>query len=345
MKKSKDTKQLLFETMAKVNPDFKLTEDLGNFHASFAERTGQIFKDANDAWTNGAFHIRYKMLTQLGIEDQLAQKYAEQYENTPWIEVKAALGKSVNEDDKWIQKAVDPEHKGYCTPMTKPTCTPRRKALAKRFKKGIDEDVPKLDSYDQDNPQFKDLAEKIKAVIDDLYVNGDYDILQTIYKLVVNRGHKFIPKSAAAMSEGIGGEDYKIVAERLKGKIDFLRDNGHADILDKVDDIISRLFPMDDEPETEIAEAPVPQQNDTYFETLSAALDAVRERVAKKGYSVDEDAVFQQFGTGGISYGQTKRATIPLINIKTGLPEKRRSVTVAIYRMDSGKYELTAYLN
>jgi len=45
----------------------------------------------------------------------------------------------LNEEDKWIQKAVDPEHKGYCTPMTKPTCTPKRKALAKRFKKGIDE--------------------------------------------------------------------------------------------------------------------------------------------------------------------------------------------------------------
>lgn len=38
---------------------------------------------------------------------------------------------------KWIGKAVDPKHKGYCTPMTKPTCTPSRKALAKRFKKGI----------------------------------------------------------------------------------------------------------------------------------------------------------------------------------------------------------------
>lgn len=36
----------------------------------------------------------------------------------------------------WIQKAVDPEHEGYCTPPTKKTCTPRRKALAKRFKKG-----------------------------------------------------------------------------------------------------------------------------------------------------------------------------------------------------------------
>lgn len=35
----------------------------------------------------------------------------------------------------WIQKAVNPKHKGYCTPMTKSTCTPRRKALAKTFKK------------------------------------------------------------------------------------------------------------------------------------------------------------------------------------------------------------------
>jgi len=39
------------------------------------------------------------------------------------------------EKDDWIGKAVDPDHKGDCTPMTKSTCTPPRKALAKRFKK------------------------------------------------------------------------------------------------------------------------------------------------------------------------------------------------------------------
>lgn len=38
-------------------------------------------------------------------------------------------------DKKWIQKAINPKHKGYCTPMTKPTCTPKRKALAKTLKK------------------------------------------------------------------------------------------------------------------------------------------------------------------------------------------------------------------
>lgn len=45
-------------------------------------------------------------------------------------------------EGKWIQKAVNPKHKGYCTPMTKKTCTPKRKALAKTFKKhhGFHED-------------------------------------------------------------------------------------------------------------------------------------------------------------------------------------------------------------
>jgi len=38
-------------------------------------------------------------------------------------------------DKKWIQKAVNPAHKGFCSPMTKKTCTPKRKALAETFKK------------------------------------------------------------------------------------------------------------------------------------------------------------------------------------------------------------------
>ena len=48
------------------------------------------------------------------------------------------IGLKKGGNGKWMQKAIDPEQKGYCTPMTKPTCTPRRKALAKRFKPGGD---------------------------------------------------------------------------------------------------------------------------------------------------------------------------------------------------------------
>jgi hypothetical protein len=41
---------------------------------------------------------------------------------------------TTKKDKNWIQKAVNPKHKGYCTPMSKSTCTPKRKALARTFK-------------------------------------------------------------------------------------------------------------------------------------------------------------------------------------------------------------------
>lgn len=37
-------------------------------------------------------------------------------------------------DKNWIKNSINPAHKGYCTPMSKTTCTPKRKALAKRLK-------------------------------------------------------------------------------------------------------------------------------------------------------------------------------------------------------------------
>ena len=60
--------------------------------------------------------------------------------NIPLNLVMRINNEGINENDKWIQKAVDPKHKGYCTPMTKATCTPARKALAKRFKAGIEDE-------------------------------------------------------------------------------------------------------------------------------------------------------------------------------------------------------------
>ncbi len=239
-------------------------------------------------------------------------------------------GFKVNEaEDKWIQKAVNPEHKGYCTPMTKPTCTPARKALAKRFKKGIDEELgsPAIQADTDEATIFNEKKEQIKQVIDRLYQDEDYEVIQTLYRLIVDK--------KSTLREG---EDYRRKVELLKGKIDFLYNTKHFDIIDNVDNIITKLFPSS-EPETEIAEA---TSSDTYFPTLSAALDKVRENVEKRGFTVDEDAIFNQFGTGGVNYGETKRANIPLL--KDGRPS-RRNVTIAIYRMDSGTYELTAYIN
>lgn len=90
------------------------------------------------------------------------------------------------------------------------------------------------------------------------------------------------------------------------------------------------------------------ENSDTYFETLSSALDHVRQMAQQMGYEADDNAIWDNFGTGGISYGQTKTGTIPLL--KDGQPiigkdgkELNRAISVSIYRMDSGKYELTAY--
>lgn len=44
------------------------------------------------------------------------------------------LKESIITEDKWIQKAINPDHKGDCTPMSKSSCTTHKKALAKRFK-------------------------------------------------------------------------------------------------------------------------------------------------------------------------------------------------------------------
>jgi hypothetical protein len=38
-------------------------------------------------------------------------------------------------DKKWLQKAVNPKHEGWCTPMTKSTCTGHRRAFAQLMKR------------------------------------------------------------------------------------------------------------------------------------------------------------------------------------------------------------------
>jgi hypothetical protein len=64
-------------------------------------------------------------------------------------------------DDKWMQKAVNPKHKGFCTPMTKPTCTKKRKALAKTFKKMAKNESTNKKIITLSETEMKDLIAKI----------------------------------------------------------------------------------------------------------------------------------------------------------------------------------------
>jgi hypothetical protein len=51
------------------------------------------------------------------------------------VETFKTLDDAKKSKKNWIGSAVNPKHEGYCTPMTKKTCTPARKALARTFKK------------------------------------------------------------------------------------------------------------------------------------------------------------------------------------------------------------------
>jgi hypothetical protein len=61
----------------------------------------------------------------------------------------------------WIKNAVNPAHKGYCTPMTKSTCTPRRKAFARRAKAHFKEDGGELEPVYEMGKTYDLATEKI----------------------------------------------------------------------------------------------------------------------------------------------------------------------------------------
>jgi hypothetical protein len=92
--------------------------------------------------TEDLTHQKGPYVGDVGSEGKKARKFAKRShkkEEEARREDKATGGriglKKGGSDKKWIQKAVNPKHKGYCTPMTKKTCTPARKALARTFKK------------------------------------------------------------------------------------------------------------------------------------------------------------------------------------------------------------------
>jgi len=155
----KDSKKRLFEVMARLDKTFKpnLSEGFGSYgrDQKFWSREknagdpdasggGDYYEVENGAFVDVSEYDRdehgriINRYNRQGKKVDLDGYPLEETYGTP-DPLGSNKAKQVNEDDKWIQKAVNPEHKGYCTPMTKPTCTPARKALAKRFKKGIDE--------------------------------------------------------------------------------------------------------------------------------------------------------------------------------------------------------------
>ena len=83
--------------------------------------------------------------------------------------------------------------------------------------------------------------------------------------------------------------------------------------------------------------------NSPLFETLAAALDsAFAEFKAKGAVLVDEQNMRDKFAIGGLSYGETKEAHGEIAALKGRKTKKYAHLT--IYRKESGRYEVVAYV-
>lgn len=78
---------------------------------------------------------------------------------------------------------------------------------------------------------------------------------------------------------------------------------------------------------------------ETYFETQSGALESAEEYALNRGYEADMASFYPEH----IKYGQTVSYSVELS--KNGKPVKNKMLQISLYRMDSGKYELTNYIN
>lgn len=82
-----------------------------------------------------------------------------------------------------------------------------------------------------------------------------------------------------------------------------------------------------------------------YFETLGAAIFAfaeyVREQFGEFERENPEGEIAAAFN-GGVSYGQTVSRSFELASLKGKKTKKWAHIT--LYRMESGRYELTNYI-
>jgi hypothetical protein len=83
----------------------------------------------------------------------------------------------------------------------------------------------------------------------------------------------------------------------------------------------------------------------TYHQTLGSAVSEIHSTLADSRNDVrltDPDAFINVYQFDGISYGKTKEAHAQIATHK-GKPTKKYA-HASIYRMDSGRYELTLYV-
>lgn len=79
-------------------------------------------------------------------------------------------------------------------------------------------------------------------------------------------------------------------------------------------------------------------QQESYFETQAGALESAEEYANRKGYTVNWESITPEH----VAYGQTVTYSVELY--RDDRPTKK-FLQISLYRMESGKYELTNYIN
>jgi hypothetical protein len=86
----------------------------------------------------------------------------------------------------------------------------------------------------------------------------------------------------------------------------------------------------------------------TYFKTAGEAVEFAKTLTEKKGFVIDEGDWNNQITHGGVygrlrpSVGETHSFIIGLL--KNNKPQ-RKGLSISLYGMDSGKFELVNYIN
>lgn len=133
-------------------------DEIGMFHDP---RTSASFKDDDDKWENGAFHVRFRMLKNKGIDADKAKELAATYEDKSWEEVKKLL--ELNESQMAMLGGETPYGRYE---MVKNIVEPN---LGKNYKTYIMFDEPKGE-YDMMKTKYASNTENWK----DLYRSSNY---------------------------------------------------------------------------------------------------------------------------------------------------------------------------
>ena len=88
--------------------------------------------------------------------------------------------------------------------------------------------------------------------------------------------------------------------------------------------------------------------NNDYFKTAGEAVDFAKAAVEKKGFTIDEDDWNSQITMGGkynrLRPGVGKTHSFIIGLLKNDKPQQK-GLSISLYGMDSGKFELTYYIN